>query len=520
MYIEPTTNIRLLKNVPLNKTYDDTIYFTNSDAQEAYFKGKQKYNLTNYTYQRVQKGVARVEINAENLYDCNYMMFQNSSFGRKWFYAFITGVEYVNDITSQITFELDKMQTWHFDYELEQCFVEREHTATDNVGDNIIDEGLNLGKYEYSAFNRSGFFNKWCVLVQSPYSPIDSEHTEYDPSHIYNGVLSGNKCFAIRDGDPSQGGVPLAEGVQTYLESCNASGVTDSITAISMWPDSFLPASGPPSEEPIIHDYHVGKVYTVGSYTPKNKKLLTYPYNFLGIRNGNGDIHEYRYELFNTATQDCVFKIYADVNTFTLYLFPYRYNQSGVEGGNYDEGMVMGDLPLCSYPYDAYKVWFAQNKVSLIGNTALTAVGGTAYGLATGNLAMAGTSPIGAVTGAIVQNENHRLKPNTTRSTAGSGIGIASNTQDFMNVNIHINEQHARIIDDYFTMYGYAVRRLKVPNRNVRPHWTYTKTSNATIVGSVPADDMKDICDIYNRGITFWRNGDEIGNYSLNNSPS
>ena len=125
MYIQPQTNIKLLHNVPLDTTYDHTIYFESASAQTSYFSGLVKYNLTNYSYQRVKKGVARVGVKSDNLYDCNYMMFQNSAFGTKWFYAFITSVEYVNNETSDVFFEMDVMQTWFFDFELEHCFVER-----------------------------------------------------------------------------------------------------------------------------------------------------------------------------------------------------------------------------------------------------------------------------------------------------------------------------------------------------------------------------------------------------------
>ena len=138
MYIEPNTVIRILHNCPLDKTYDHTIYFSSENAQISYFQGLTKYTFTEQTYQRVQRGKARVQRKAEDLYDCNYMMFQNSSFGNKWFYAFITSVEYVNNITSEISFEIDVMQTWFFDYTLEDCFVEREHSVTDNIGDNLV----------------------------------------------------------------------------------------------------------------------------------------------------------------------------------------------------------------------------------------------------------------------------------------------------------------------------------------------------------------------------------------------
>ena len=106
MLIEPSTNIRLLKGVPLDNTYRNTLYFKPNevDAQTETFKGYTKHNLTNQTYQRVNKGVARVGLKAEDIYDCNYMMFQNTNFGNKWFYAFITSVEYVNNTVSEITF--------------------------------------------------------------------------------------------------------------------------------------------------------------------------------------------------------------------------------------------------------------------------------------------------------------------------------------------------------------------------------------------------------------------------------
>lgn len=165
MYIEPNTNIRILKNVPLDNTYKHTLYFEDSTLQTNYFIGLTKHNLTNQTYQRVQKGVARVQLKAEDLYDCNYIMFQNANFGTKWFYAFITGVEYVNNIVSEITFEIDVMQTWYFDYTLQRCLVEREHSTTDNVGDNIVTEPVDLGAIICSDIQGTGLFDSYVAVI-------------------------------------------------------------------------------------------------------------------------------------------------------------------------------------------------------------------------------------------------------------------------------------------------------------------------------------------------------------------
>ena len=83
-----------------------------------------------------------------------------------------------------------------------------------------------------------------------------------------------------------------------------------------------------------------------------------------------------------------------------------------------------------------------------------------------------------------------------------------------------IRREFAEIIDGYFNMFGYATNRVKQPNRNSRPHWNYVKTKGCVLHGGVPADDMAHICAIYDRGITFWKHGSEVGNYSLDNKPT
>ena len=161
MYIEPNSNIKIYHNVPLDDTYKHTLYFSSLAAQNAYFHANQniiKYNLTTQSYQRVVKGSMRIAVKADNLYDCNYLSFQNASFGTKWFYAFITSVEYVNNETSEITFEIDVMQTYLFDITLKSSFIERQHSVTDRPGDNLVEENLAIGEYQLDLDISSGVF--------------------------------------------------------------------------------------------------------------------------------------------------------------------------------------------------------------------------------------------------------------------------------------------------------------------------------------------------------------------------
>ena len=138
MSITPNTTIKVYHNVPLDITQQRSIAFASASAQNSYFhtvpNNILKYTFNANTYQRVRRGALRVQQTADNLYDCNYMAFQNTNYGQKWFYAFITSVEYVNDITSEITFEIDELQTWLFDMTLQACMIERSHTISDVIG--------------------------------------------------------------------------------------------------------------------------------------------------------------------------------------------------------------------------------------------------------------------------------------------------------------------------------------------------------------------------------------------------
>ena len=149
-YIAPDGVIWVLRNCPLDNTYEHTIYFQTATWQEQYFYTLRKHGLTNQSYSRVGRNRLRVEIPYESLYDCNYVMFKNQSYENKWFYAFITDIQYINNSLVEIQFEIDVMQTWMFDYTLQPCFVEREHALTDAVGDNILPEPVALGEYVFN----------------------------------------------------------------------------------------------------------------------------------------------------------------------------------------------------------------------------------------------------------------------------------------------------------------------------------------------------------------------------------
>lgn len=124
MVIAPNSNITLLK-VPLELSNKNQLTFESKQAQFNYFNSLTKIELENATYQR-KEGVIRFPELIDNLYEYNYVMYQNESYSDKWFYAFITNMRYLNDNVTEISITTDVFQTWQFDLEFKQSFVERE----------------------------------------------------------------------------------------------------------------------------------------------------------------------------------------------------------------------------------------------------------------------------------------------------------------------------------------------------------------------------------------------------------
>lgn len=504
MYIEPNSTIKIYHNVPLDNTYEHTLYFASISAQNNYFHGggNVKYTLSAQSYQRVVKGSMRVGVKADNLYDCNYLAFQNTNFGTKWFYAFITGVEYVNNETSQITFEIDCMQTYMFDVSLKDCFVEREHSLTDEAGDNIIDEPVNLGDITCNAIADTGWFDSYVCVIASAFDP-STTHV----GGVQGGLFSGLHYSAGLINNDAQ-----VDDMVTLLERITSANKADSVVSLFMMPSHFYPQT----KDLVIDSKRVAKATDIHGYVPRNKKLLTFPYNYLGVDCGNNDAI-YRYEWFASDTCDFSFMSSLSCNP-QIAMIPFSYNGVALNDLNWGEKLVMEDFPQVGWSIDAYKQWLAREA----SQTALGLLGGAVAmgaGIYTGNalMASAGVASIGASAMGKWLAQN---RPNQSKGTNNGSIDCAIRCKDFYFKQMQISEQSARIIDDFFTMYGYQTNRVKVPNRSGRPHWNYVKTKGCIVVGSAPADEIRHICEIYDHGITFWKNASEVGNYALDNSPA
>lgn len=516
MYITPNSTIKLLSGVPLNNSYEHTIFFSSVTDQYNYFNSVTSKAFSNESYTRHSNNQIKLAVRCDHILNYNYMMFQNTNYGSKWFYAFILDSEYVSNDVSLITYELDVMQSYFFTYTLKQCYVDREHSATDTVGSNTVPEPVELGNY-YRHVNESAFnvtANNILISVTRLRPTQVGEAGEPARPDFINGVFTGLGYYTIPNVNTTNGLNAAKALVQLYITS----GQEDSIVNIVQYP-SFIVAQNSVTKI----NYSVNITYgNFDGYTPKNKKLYTYPYQFLTCTNQMGTIAEFAFENFSNSSA-INFEIYGSILPNPEVVCVPR-NYLGIYE-DFSNAINITDFPTCAWSGDSYKQYLALNRNSMIYNNITTAVGSVTNAVSqtvAGNPIGGALSLASGASNFIGEYAKLRDIENAPNHAHGknSGAVILNGTHNlgFVFYRSHIKNEYARQIDEFFTRYGYKTNRLKIPNRNVRPHWTYTKTVNCCITGGVPTKYAEKIISIYNNGVTFWKNPTEVGNFSLNNS--
>ena len=145
MTITPQGQLYLCKT-KLENDYKNQLTFSNATAQLNYFNSTIQYTFSDYTYIK-KDNVVQVGRNIDEIIDCNYLFYKNVGFTNKYYFCFITNMEYVNENCTRITFETDCYQTWLFDITYNRCFVEREHVNDDTIGLHTVPEMLEKGEY-------------------------------------------------------------------------------------------------------------------------------------------------------------------------------------------------------------------------------------------------------------------------------------------------------------------------------------------------------------------------------------
>lgn len=556
--ITPNTDLYLLK-VPLEINDINQLDFASVAAQYNYFSSLPKVTVDDFTYQR-KDGTIRFPMQMDEIITYNYCMYRNTEYSDKWFYAYITNMEYVNDNMTLISIKTDTWQTWQFDLNYKPCLIEREHTNDDTIGSNTLPEGLELGDIVANGVTKNfGINSNQPFMVVADVTMLENQGTNqtltysYDgtpPPSYSNGIPSG--CYHIMLGQ----GTLIMPAIQHFVNVYNKAGLSDAIQNIYILPSNIVNSSAISSGLTIsttgaapldsmsglsfisstlrdttkmVVNTAYNRPTTLNGYTPKNKKLLAYPFSYINVSNNAGTTIPFRYEDF--ADGNAHFEVEgAFCPSGSIKAIPRDYKNLSYENqdNRYDYAITGAKYPICGWVTDSYTNWLTQNAVNMATQWKQTLIssgtevfgGAIAGGLAGGVLGgvAAGKNLIGLAREQMLAKTQANLVPDQAYGNINAGDVVFSKLGSaFTFMPMSIKAEYARCADDYMSMFGYATNRVKLPNITGRRNWNYIKTVGCYIEADIPQEDLAEIKSMFDSGITIWHNPSTFADYSQNN---
>lgn len=500
---EPSTQIWLYNNIPFDLDYKNVVDFSNGNRQ-AYFNSR----LANY-YQNIlyieKNGSVIVPLNIGDLKNVNYVKYNNNN-GEGDIYAFVINKKYINQGATRLDLKTDIWQTNLNNYVLKDSFVVREHTESDNVGEHLIDEGIPFGEHNAESYN---IFpdNTQTLESANNYFYLVAISGEMLGDVGYRGFISNNLNAVYFYTSTVDNWRHLIELINTgNISSCLGIFLVPKrfLNPVTVGNIGYLDATSvlPPTT------HTIPKPTTLNGYTPKNKKLLSYPYCFFEVETGNGTNKKYKYE--NFYSENCQLKIYFNLSsTPSICAIPLMYNKNYEDFSN---SITDTAFPQISFVGDVFKNYMALNANTLSIKHSSMFI----------DSVLSASTPTGLISSSFnVLGEMGRMidianQPDTIKGNVSGYMSYTTNNQMFKIYRKYLSLNDAIIIDNFFTKFGYKVNELKTPNLTSRPYFNYIETRDVNIYG-VPYEDLTDFKQIFNTGVTIWHDGNNYLNYQVEN---
>ena len=544
--ITPNGTVKLLKDVPFTNNYAHSIYFEEVSDQVSYMNSKVDKTLPAQNYIKEEAGSIRLQAQEENAREWCYMMWENPDLGgtpapadTRWIYAFITQIDFVSPKVIRIHYEVDVFQTYAlFNVTFKECLIERRNVnrADDVIGAHIEAEPVKIGTYVFQNKEEQNRFDSdiedWHILCFCPYNLIAADTTPLTPriGGIGAGIFQGCFVNVFRDYDAF---VERMDGLRTADED-RYTKVVNSIVSVIAVPAEYsvmynggvdqgkrgtLAPDSPHSDHYNFHKFLTGGKLGIikpgesgvgTGYLPDNKKLYTYPYNMLHVTNNDGKSTDFRYEFFREVSDEAQtgtlhFEILISVQpNFEIIMVPWHYG--GKEYFDYDQSIPLCEVPQIPWFTDAYTQWLGSSKIGY-GLGLLGAGASITEGIAKGNpIAVAGgaisaTNTLGQW---MAASHNAAIAPMPYHA-GGATAKMIRGGATFYGYQKCVNEEDARVIDEFFTRFGYGVNHIGSINfHNTNWYHHYIKTVGCMAMGSCPSEYLRKIEDIFNNGITIW----------------
>lgn len=536
------SEIILCKNIRLDKSYVNVLSYTENQmltlcrSSEHLVARDDDYSFirttgnifTNFTYSQA--------LNA------NYIAFQNKDYSNKWFFAFIDEVIYRGEENTEIRYTIDAWSTWYDKWSVEKCFIERQHENVDTIGSNLVEENLNVGdveeEQETTDESYSNEYGYW-VGIMSGYTPNSSASggNNYSGIMALNNVISGLDLFLFKITSRAD-----LFNIILFIARTNDDGKIADINNMFIIPNAGINEARisqhtfpytigttsmtctyytiPPNNDDVVFNptkfnTTIPKRTSYSDFTPKNKKAFIYPYNYLFVSNNQGSENIYKYEDF--SGNNCVFENQLAISIgISGRIVPKNYKGKAMD---YDESLTLGKYPTCGWSGDAFTNWLTANAVNIPSQIVGNVIGSITQ-FASGNVVGGLTSVASTIANTIGQFHQATLLPNIKGGQAVGDISFSASSMGFTYRQMRAKTEFLRIIDDYFTRFGYAIKRLDTPHLTGRRNWNYVEIGSTESIGygDVPSKYMEQINNACRRGVTIWHTHDNIGDFSLDNS--
>lgn len=533
------SRIILAKGIKLDRNYNNVVNYTENQMltllrSEGHFvKEKTDYSFIRGT------GQIDTQFTYSEVLGANYMAFQNPDYSNKWFFAWIDEVQYRGNYNTRIIYTIDAWSTWFSDWTAKKCFINRHHVNDDTIGLHTIPENLDVGEIEEIDMQEdSSYTYRNYIAIECSYDIYAQK--QRSGISVYNGTVFGNQIYVI----------PITQlsdfaNIYTFMNILLYDNQSiDNIQNIFFIPDALLkPAymtqrvvtrgssitctyyellyNNETAE--ITHTY--AKPYT--NTNIKNNKCFVYPYNYLFVSNNAGNYNIYKYEDF--SGQNVTFSGHLAMSIgVSGRLVPTNYKGMAQDD---DEAIALAKYPVCAWSSDAFTNWLTQNAVNIATDVAFGIVGagsnsmsknqnvdtGKAGGQATG--VALGLNVAKTIANEIGQFYTASLLPNIQGGQPVGDINFLSKRNTFTFRFMRSKAEYLKIIDDYFTRFGYAIKSLEMPNITGRTYWNYVEIGEQEEIGygDVPHNFMDIINNACRKGVTIWHNHENIGNWDLNN---
>ena len=523
------SKIILSKKMLMDKNYKNVLNFTNEQIlnimqSNEHLVGK----ADDYSFIKESTNTILVNFTYNQCLTANYIAFQNPRYSSKWFFSWIDSVEYYSEKATKITFTIDNWSTWFENLEFKTAYVLREHVNDDTIGKHIQNENLAVEKViSEEVIYDSELDSNFYVAVTSNWN-IDNK-TGYNGISAYTGTVFGDIVHLF---DLSESGL---YNLDHFIFITNGQGHVSDIHDMFIVPKVLIPEGNYENKTVtdtvagtevtctykrlrydsdkafsyVTRTHFIEKLNRFSDFVPKNNKVFTYPYNYLFVTNNVGSSNIYKYEDFNGETGSCDFQIQMALSIGgSARIVPLAYKG---EDENVSESLVIGKYPTCSWSADSYTNWLTENAVN-IGQSIISSGVSLVKG-DFGNLA----GQVGNLIGGFYTAQ---LLPEITGGQAVGDVNYASKNAGINIIRKRASTECLKVIDDYFTRFGYKIDRIKIPNITGRQNFNYIEIGQGEnfAYGEVPANSLYEINQIARNGVTIWHNHENIGNYDVSNN--